>query len=99
MRIEGASCFNYDLACFKKPKKESAVADVAQAFAKAISDTLKNVNKLQKRADKMVQEFALGRVDVHDVMIALSQARLALRFTTAVRNQIVLAYQELIRMR
>jgi flagellar hook-basal body complex protein FliE len=57
------------------------------------------VNALQANAGEMVQRFAAGdRMDVHQVMIALEQASTAMQLTLQVRNKLVEAYQEVIRM-
>jgi flagellar hook-basal body complex protein FliE len=39
-----------------------------------------------------------GQGDVHDAMIALQRADLSLQFTVQVRNKLVQAYQEIMRM-
>ncbi len=78
---------------------ESPVKDVARSFAEALSKALSDVNRLQKEAQDMSEKFVLGEVDVHDVMIAMSKARLALDFTLSVRNALLDAYREIIRMR
>lgn len=39
-----------------------------------------------------------GSADVHEAMIALQQADLALQLTVQVRNKLVQAYQEIMRM-
>ncbi|MBT0178077.1 flagellar hook-basal body complex protein FliE [Listeria seeligeri] len=50
-------------------------------------------------AETGVRALAAGRdVPVHDVMIALEQARLDLSLATEVRNRLVEAYQELARI-
>ncbi len=39
-----------------------------------------------------------GTGDVHDAMIALQRADMALQLTVQVRNKLVTAYQEIMRM-
>jgi flagellar hook-basal body complex protein FliE len=68
-------------------------------FSKMLGDAIKNVNSLQKDADTAAVKLALGEVDdVHQVMIATEQAKLALQLTVQVRNKLVEAYQEISRM-
>lgn len=68
-------------------------------FSKMLSDAIRNVNSLQKDADTAAAKLALGEVDdVHQVMIATEQAKLALQLTVQVRNKLVEAYQEISRM-
>ncbi len=83
----------------KEKEGKSPVKDVARSFAEALSKALSDVNRLQKNAQEMSEKFVLGEVDVHDVMIAMSKAKLALDFTLSVRNALIDAYREIIRMR
>ena len=60
---------------------------------------LGQVNNLQQQADDMAVKLATGDVeDVHKAMIAMNKARLAFDFTLQVRNKVVEAYQEIMRM-
>jgi len=68
-------------------------------FTEAISDSLKKVNDLQTEKHNMVQEFASGeKQNVHELMISLQKAGLAMRMTSAVRNKVMESYKELSRM-
>lgn len=68
-------------------------------FTSAIADSLKTVNDLQSRKHTMVQEFASGeKENVHELMITLQKAGLAMRMTSAVRNKVMEAYKELSHM-
>lgn len=56
-------------------------------------------NQLQKDADAMSLDYVLGKVDnVHDVMIAQEKASIALQYTVQVRNAVMEAYNEIMRM-
>ena len=48
--------------------------------------------------EKAVAGFAVGRVDAQSVVEALSEAELALQTAVTVRDRLVGAYQELLRM-
>ena len=68
-------------------------------FAKMLSDAVEKVNSLQKNADQMVNDFALGKIsNIHDVIIEAEKASVALKLTTEVRNKIIEAYREIMRM-
>ncbi|MCK8823556.1 flagellar hook-basal body complex protein FliE [Fuchsiella alkaliacetigena] len=70
-----------------------------KSFDQLLTDSINNVNKLQKDADQLSEKLALGKVDnVHDVMIAAEKAKLSLDLTLEVRNKIVDAYEEIMRM-
>jgi flagellar hook-basal body complex protein FliE len=66
---------------------------------KPFADGLANVNKLQTDASKLAKEAAVGGdVDIHDVMIAGEKASVAMQLTLQVRNKLVEAYQDVMRM-
>jgi flagellar hook-basal body complex protein FliE len=63
------------------------------------AEVLREVNALQLRADDLVGRLAAGQIEnVHDVMIAQQEAAVALRLLQEVRDKLVAAYQELMRM-
>lgn len=56
-------------------------------------------NDLQKGAEQMALDFAIGKVDnVHDVMISQEKASIALQYTVRVKNAILDAYNEIMRI-
>lgn len=85
-------------------EKPSVSAEVSQSSpSKSFADTLKEaidgVNQLQKASDRAAQDLATGRTDnVADVMIAAEKADVALRVMVQVRNKIIDAYQEIMKM-
>ena len=68
-------------------------------FADFLKQSLDEVNKLQNEADKAIEELSAGEVkDVHGTMIALKKADISLQLMMQVRNKIIDAYQEIMRM-
>ncbi len=68
-------------------------------FSKILSKAIEQVNELQHEASKMQEDFATGKIDnVHEVLIAAEKADISLRLTTEIRNKIVEAYKEIMRM-
>ena len=68
-------------------------------FKNAVKKAVAEVNRLQNQADGLAVKLATGDVeDVHEAMIAMQKAKLALEFTIQVRNKVVEAYQEIMRM-
>lgn len=54
---------------------------------------------MQAAADQAVWRLAAGQADnLHEVMIAVERASIALELTIAIRNKLVEAYQEIMRM-
>ena len=70
-----------------------------KSFADFLEKSLGEVNKLQNEADKAIEELSAGDVkDVHGTMIALKKADISLQLMMQVRNKIIDAYQEIMRM-
>jgi len=81
------------------PKAESTGKTPKTSFADAISDSLGNVNKMQEDKERMIEAFASGEnQNVHELMISLQKAGVAMSMTNAVRGKVMEAYKELIRM-
>jgi flagellar hook-basal body complex protein FliE len=83
-----------------QPSSKIANSGTSQVSFK---DTLKSltleVNRQLKEADRKAEEFALGKKnDLHEVMIASEKADLSLRFLLQIRNKLLEAYQEIMRM-
>jgi flagellar hook-basal body complex protein FliE len=79
-------------------KKKSTTA-AGQSFADTIEESLTKVNEMQMEKSHMIQDFASGKSqNVHELMISLQKAGLAMDMTSAVRNKVMQAYQELMRM-
>jgi flagellar hook-basal body complex protein FliE len=60
---------------------------------------LQKVNDLQTEKTSAVESFASGEnQNVHELMISLQKAGLAMNLTSAVRNKVMEAYRELSKM-
>ncbi|BBD09345.1 flagellar hook-basal body complex protein FliE [Desulfovibrio ferrophilus] len=69
------------------------------SFEKTVSESLKKVNDLQTEKTSMIEAFASGeKQNVHELMISLQKAGLAMKMTSAVRNKVMDAYRELSKM-
>jgi len=69
------------------------------SFSDILNKSLNEVNQLLLNSDEWNEKLALGQVEnVHQVTIATYKAELALQFTMQVRNKIIDAYNEIMRM-
>lgn len=74
-------------------------SDIGKSFADTLKDAVGSVNELQKASDKFAQNVATGKTDdVAGAMIAAERADIALRVMVQVRNKIIDAYQEVMKM-
>jgi flagellar hook-basal body complex protein FliE len=54
---------------------------------------------VHKQSDALAEAYAAGQdIEIHDLMIALQQTEVAFDLAVQVRNKIVEAYQEIMRM-
>jgi flagellar hook-basal body complex protein FliE len=80
------------------PGKSSAPS-AAGSFAAVLKSSLTEVNQMQQQADAAITALASGeKASLHDTMIAMEQADVSFRLMMQVRNKIVEAYQEILRM-
>jgi len=94
MRVDGIGSGLSSIADVQKPVKPSE-----GGFGETIKDALSRVNELQSDADEIASRLAAGdAVEIHQAMIAMQKASIALQFTVQVRNKIIEAYQEIMRM-
>jgi flagellar hook-basal body complex protein FliE len=68
-------------------------------FGNVVERFVADTNNQQLAADQSVQNLATGQSDsVHETMLALAKADLSLRVFMEVRNKVIDAYQEVMRM-
>lgn len=79
--------------------KNSVSTNDGKTFGDFLADALDETNQLQNEAGKASVNLASGRIeDVSEAVIATEKATVALQLTMQVRNKIVDAYQEIMRM-
>ena len=70
-----------------------------KSFAATLGEAIDHVNTLQKVADKKMEDLATGKAkSIPDVMVSAEKADVALRLMVQVRNKIIDAYQEIMKM-
>jgi flagellar hook-basal body complex protein FliE len=80
-------------------KPPEGPAGAANAFSSLLNDAVGNIDKLQKTADANVQKLATGQpVDLHDLTISMEQSSLSFQLGMQVRNKLIEAYQDVMRM-
>ena len=70
------------------------------SFKDVLAKSLEEVNRMQVEAQQAVNKFATGETtNQAEVIAAVRQAEIAFQLMTEVRNKLVDAYQEVMRMR
>jgi|MudIll2142460700_1097286.scaffolds.fasta_scaffold591656_2 flagellar hook-basal body complex protein FliE len=82
----------------KAGEERSEVHDPISDFKKILGRSIGEVNGLLQEANQSVQEMAAGKIDIHQAMTALEQANLSFRLMVQVRNKMIGAYEEIMRM-
>ncbi|WP_153720440.1 flagellar hook-basal body complex protein FliE [Sporosarcina cascadiensis] len=73
--------------------------EAQQNFSAMLNDAIHKVDQAQQTSDTLTVKLIKGEdVDLHNVMIAAQKASIALNATVEMRNKVVEAYQEIIRM-
>lgn len=68
-------------------------------FLDLLMGLIEKVNEDSQVADELALKFVRGGdVEIHDLMIALEKADLSLKMLIQVRNKLIEAYQEVMRM-
>lgn len=81
-----------------KPMHQGTPAELSETFGQYLQKALDGVSAQEKNVHKMNEMYLTGQVDVTQVMIAAEKAQLSLQLTSQVRNKVVEAYQEMMRM-
>lgn len=70
----------------------------AAGFSETLARMIESTEQSSGEANSAVGHMLDGSGDVHDAMIALQRAEMALQLTVQVRNKLVQAYQDVMRM-
>lgn len=69
------------------------------SFEEIIKESLKKVTEIEKEASEEAKRLVLGETkDLHSVMMAIEKADLTFQLMMQVRNKIIQAYEEIMRM-
>ncbi|TMU87792.1 flagellar hook-basal body complex protein FliE [Bacillus sp. BHET2] len=80
-------------------KRNISPSESTEDFSQLLKKSIDEVNKTQVQSDQLTEKLVRGdNVDLHQVMIASQKASITLQTTMEVRNKVVEAYQEIMRM-
>ena len=80
------------------PQAPTGPAGAGSRFTQALHRMLEGTEQASGDANTKVAAMVDGTGDVHEAMIALQRAELSLELTVQVRNKLMSAYQEIMRM-
>jgi flagellar hook-basal body complex protein FliE len=77
----------------------TAATTATDGFAAVLASSFDKIQGLQSTADGLAAQAATGDLkDVHDYIIASTEAKLATEMVVTVKNQAVAAFNEIMRM-
>lgn len=84
-----------DTIAQSKVENLNPTAKMASDIGKGISDSLQELNTVQRNAESDFETFAAGGdISVHEVMISAQKSNLAMQMAIQLRNQALSAYNE-----
>jgi flagellar hook-basal body complex protein FliE len=82
-----------------QPLNKKQATPIQPDFGKFLNDAINKVNQSQVESNKMTEALIKGDVDnLHQVMITAEKASITLQTAVEVRNKVIEAYQEVMRM-
>lgn len=70
----------------------------AVEFNRILKGAVSSVDRLEKDADRNIVDLLQGKADIHETMIAIQKADISMRLLLTVRNKVLEAYREIMRM-
>ena len=88
-----------NIAAVTSTPKVAGTEASKDSFGDMVANALDGVQKAQAKSDALATKAATGDLtDIHDYMIASTEASLATQLTVAVRNKAVEAFNDIMRM-
>lgn len=98
--IEGISLVSQkDNVSQTKPVAPVSGVDLSKQFSDMLHAALNQTNEQKAITDHLSTQFVTGELsDIHKLMIETEKAAIGLELTVQVRNKVIEAYQEIMRM-
>lgn len=96
MKVETFTLNNFaDIGQAKKEMQETAKT----SFGDVLKDSIKKVGELEKEAGQEVEKLVkMESGDIHNTMIAIEKADISFQMMMQIRNKIISAYEEIMRI-
>lgn len=79
--------------------EQAGVAPASGSFGDMLQKSIDEVNRHQHEADRAVKEMVAGRnKNIHETMLTLERADTSLKMMMQVRNKVLEAYKEIMKM-
>ena len=95
--LDKVSSVSDSVAAKAKPQTASD-SPAGMTFSEMLKNSMEKAVDLGKKSEEMSLKGVAGEADMQDVVLAVSNAEMALEQVVAVRDKVITAYQEIIRM-
>ncbi len=94
------SAYNNAARLISDPGKSTGLGNTGQTpdFGKLVASGMQGVMDAGKVSDQLALDLVNGKANVVDVVTAISQTELAMESMVAVRDKVISAYEEIMRM-
>jgi flagellar hook-basal body complex protein FliE len=96
--LGGIASIGRTVAASRAGKLPTPDEGLSPSFGQSLMNLVENVETTGADANTAVSNMLDKTGDVHDAMIALQRAEMTLQLTVQIRNKLVQAYQEVMRM-
>lgn len=88
-----------DVAATQMRPPATRMPEANKSFKEVLADTVTEVQRLQNEADVTIKQLVSGEItDVAEAMVAVERADVAFQTMMTVRNRVMTAYDEIMRM-
>jgi flagellar hook-basal body complex protein FliE len=78
--------------------RDVAAPDGGVNFGAVLKDVMTNVTAIGRKSDAQAQDVAMGKANMIDVVTAVAESETAIQTMVAVRDKVIAAYEEILRM-
>lgn len=99
INVTGAiGAYRQAAAAGSQPGMEARSAAPGKSFKELMSEVGETAVKASAESEQMTAKAMVGKADLNEVVMAVTNADLALQTVVAVRDRVIQAYQEILRM-
>lgn len=100
LRIPGASLQPTEISArTMRPPQAQPLGTEGRSFQDFLADAVTEVKYLQSEADTTIKQLVAGEIrDVSEAMMAVEKADVSFQTMMTVRNKVLTAYEEIMRM-
>jgi flagellar hook-basal body complex protein FliE len=81
-----------------KPGMEARLSPPGKSFADMLGDVAQDAKAAGVSAEKLSIKAVAGKADINEVVSAVANAEVTLQTVVAVRDKVIAAYQDILRM-